>query len=53
MAKDCATLLSIALQHGVPVDEIKAALSQEKTGEMRGPIGVALEMLEVRDERRF
>lgn len=42
MAKDLATLASIALQHGVPVESITAALSQERDGAMRGPLGVML-----------
>lgn len=46
MAKDMATLASIALQHGVPVADIRAALSQERDGTMRGPLGVLLAMAE-------
>ena len=46
MAKDMATLASIALQHGVPVADIRAALSQERDGTMRGPFGVLLAMAE-------
>ena len=45
MAKDMATLLSIALQHGIPEDEIMTSLSQEKDGTMRGPLGVALAII--------
>lgn len=45
MAKDMATLASLALQHGVPVGDVKAALSQELNGTMRGPLGVLLQMV--------
>jgi len=46
IAKDMATLASIALQHGVPVAEIMAALSQERDGTMLGPLGAALVLIE-------
>ena len=42
MAKDMATVVSIALQYGVPVREIVESLSQERNGLMRGPLGAAL-----------
>lgn len=45
MAKDLATLTSLALQYGVPLGEILAALSQELDGTMRGPLGRALELI--------
>lgn len=45
MAKDMATLVSIALQHGISEDEILASLSQEKDGTMRGPLGMALQII--------
>ena len=45
MAKDMATLASIALQHGVPISDIRAALSQESDGQMRGPFGAMLQRL--------
>lgn len=50
MAKDMATLASIALQHGVPLADIRAALSQERDGRMRGPFGVLLQKLEASSE---
>ena len=46
IAKDMATLASIALQHGVPPREIMAALSQELDGTMLGPLGAALVLIE-------
>lgn len=46
MAKDMATLASIALQHGVPLAHIRAALSQERDGVMRGPLGALLQQLD-------
>lgn len=48
IAKDTATILSIALQHGASVETIRAAMSQEMNGVMRGPVGVALDLLEPR-----
>jgi len=48
MAKDLATLASLALQHGVPLQTIKESLSQELNGNMRGPLGKTLELLETR-----
>lgn len=46
MAKDMATLVSIALQHGISEDEILASLSQERDGTMRGPLGRALQIIQ-------
>ena len=46
IAKDMATLASIALQHGVPAGEIMSALSQELNGTMLGPLGAALAIIE-------
>ena len=48
MAKDLATLASLALQHGVPLRTIRESLSQETDGTMRGPLGKVLEHLEPR-----
>jgi len=45
MAKDAAVVLSIALQYGVPIETIKAALSQERDGTMRGPVGVLIQRM--------
>jgi hypothetical protein len=45
MAKDLATLMSIALQHGISADEIMVSLSQERDGTMRGPLGKALAII--------
>lgn len=45
MAKDMATLVSIALQHGISEEEILSSLSQERDGTMRGPLGVALQII--------
>jgi chromosome segregation and condensation protein ScpB len=46
IAKDMATLASIALQHGVPTSEIMSALSQELDGTMLGPLGIVLALIE-------
>ncbi len=45
MAKDLATLASLALQFGVPVEVIKKALSQSVEGKMLGPLGLLLETI--------
>ena len=53
MARDLATLTSIALQHGISVDEILTSLSQELNGTMRGPLGKALSVIkqDLEDEK--
>lgn len=44
-ARDAALVLSIALQHGVPLAEIAAALSRDPSGAAAGPVGVAVDAL--------
>ncbi len=45
MSRDCAVLLSIALQHGTPIDTMRKAISRNADGTPQGPIGVLLDML--------
>lgn len=45
MAKDLATLASLALQFGVPAETVKKALSQSLDGKMLGPLGLLLEIV--------
>jgi hypothetical protein len=44
-AKDSAILTSLALQHGVPLDELRKALLRDARGHPSTPIGVALDLL--------
>lgn len=45
-AKDVAVVLSLALQHGAPVHEIRAALTRESTGAPVGIAGAVLDLIE-------
>lgn len=45
MARDLALVTSLALQFGAPQTTITQALEQELTGEMRGPLGVLLQLI--------
>lgn len=47
MAKDAATVFSIARQFDVPLDTIKASLSKLSNGEPAGPLGVALDLADL------
>lgn len=44
-ARDAAVVLSIALQHGVPAESIRAALTRANDGTASGPVGVVLDRL--------
>lgn len=44
-ATDAAVILSIAMQHGVPVETLRAAVSRNAAGEPTGPIGAVLDRL--------
>lgn len=46
-ATDAAVILSIAMQHGVPVATLRAAVSRNAAGEPTGPIGAVLDLLAV------
>lgn len=48
MAKDLGVVASLAFQHGVQLDELLAALSQERDGTMRGPLGEILRIIKER-----
>jgi hypothetical protein len=45
MASDAAVLCSIALQHGVSLDVLRAALMRDARGVASGPLGVALDRI--------
>jgi hypothetical protein len=44
-ARDAAITCSLALQHGVPPDTIRHALTRNGNGEASGPLGTLLDLL--------
>jgi hypothetical protein len=46
IARDAAVVLSLALQYGTPVAQLRDALTRLPSGEHAGPIGVLLELIE-------
>jgi len=44
-ARDSAVVASIALQHGVPLETIRHALTRNGNGEASGPLGTLLDLL--------
>ena len=46
IARDAAVCLSIALQHGVPADAIRSAVTREASGESAGLVGAVLDFLQ-------
>ncbi len=45
LASDAAIAVSLALQHGAPLDEIRHALKRDARGNAAGPIGAALDLI--------
>lgn len=45
LARDSAVLLSLALQHGVPLTTISRALTRNGDGSPSGPIGALVELI--------
>jgi hypothetical protein len=45
-ARDAAVTLSIALQHGVPAEAIRSAVTREANGSASGIVGAVLDLLE-------
>jgi hypothetical protein len=45
LARDSAVILSLALQHGVPVDEIRHALTRDSDGAPSGPMGALVDLM--------
>lgn len=45
MSRDAAVVLSLALQYGAPLDEIRAALTREDDGRPSGPVGAFLDLI--------
>ena len=44
-ARDSAVVASLAVQHGVPPDTIRHALTRNGNGEASGPLGTLLDLL--------
>jgi len=47
LARDSAVLLSLALQHGVTLEEIGHALTRNADGSPGGPVGALIDLLGV------
>jgi ribonucleoside-diphosphate reductase alpha chain len=45
LVRDCAIILSFALQHGADVEAIRRALCRDSAGRALGPMAVALDIL--------
>lgn len=45
LARDSAVLLSIALQYGVPMEDLRHAITRDGDGKPSGPIGALLDEL--------
>ena len=50
LARDSAVLLSLALQYGVPVEDMARAITRDATGKPSGPIGALLEKIAADEE---
>jgi ribonucleoside-diphosphate reductase alpha chain len=44
-ARDSAVVASLALQFGVPLNTLRAALMRDSSGRASGPLGVALDII--------
>lgn len=51
LARDAAILISIALQHGAPIDALRKALSRDAHGSAQGIAGAALDVIVAGDPR--
>ena len=47
-ARDSAVVASLALQHGVPLETIRRALTRNGNSEASGPLGTLLDLLQKR-----
>jgi ribonucleoside-diphosphate reductase alpha chain len=45
VARDCAVMVSLALQHGTPIDVMRRAVTRLDDGTAAGPMGVLLDHL--------
>lgn len=45
-ARDAAVTVSIALQHGVPIQTLRRALTRDGVGNAAGPVGRLLDLLD-------
>ena len=48
-ARDAAIVLSIALQHGVAIEDIRQSVSRDPRGQATSPIGTVLDLIEEQD----
>lgn len=46
LARDSAVILSLALQHGVTIDELRHALTRNADGSPSGPLGALLDLMQ-------
>jgi hypothetical protein len=51
-ARDCAIILSFAIQHGADIYEIRKALCRDSQGRALGPVGAALDYLLAEDKAK-
>ena len=49
LARDSAVLLSLALQHGVPLETISHAITRNADGSASGPIGALVDLMGATD----
>lgn len=49
LARDTAILMSFALQHGVPMETLRGAITRDANGRPLGLAGVVLDAIEERD----
>ena len=47
IARDAAVVLSLALQHGIPIETIRHAVTRSGTGEAASILGAIIDMLPV------
>lgn len=45
VARDSAVILSLALQHGLRIGDLRHAVTRDENGEASGPVGRLLDML--------
>lgn len=45
LARDSAVLMSLALQHGVPIETIRHAITRNVDGSPAGPVGALVDLM--------
>jgi hypothetical protein len=51
LARDSAVLLSLALQHGTPIETIRHALTRNADGSPSGPIGMLIDVMSAQESK--